>query len=256
MMKFKNKYKPAYLFGPFIGELSWEFYRFAPYAIRLKRRQPDIKLIVFTRDSRFDLYGRYADILVPLRIPGDEKKKKECFRLQGFLNRDYQKLAKHFRSKYKKQYEIIKHFYPDTSLWRYRVKWQLPRSKMDYSFLPRKMNERIAKLLVNPHDILVEYDDIEYNDDKYVKVSELVDKITDMIDGYTCTILGVLIEAIKLCDVVVGSLDSKLAHLALLMKTPVITFDNNISNDKLKLMNPFSTKVVLSNSIEEGLSMI
>jgi len=54
----------AYLFGPFFGELSWEYFRFAPYAIYLKKISPDIKMIVFTRPSRFDLYGQYADILV------------------------------------------------------------------------------------------------------------------------------------------------------------------------------------------------
>ena len=67
--KLKNQKNPkAVLFGPFLGELSWEFYRFAPYAIYLKKRNPDIKLIVLTRKERFDLYGKHADILIPLRI--------------------------------------------------------------------------------------------------------------------------------------------------------------------------------------------
>jgi len=60
----KPKKPKAFLFGPFLGELSWEFYRFAPYAIYLKKHNPDVNIIVLTRKERFDLYGIYADIII------------------------------------------------------------------------------------------------------------------------------------------------------------------------------------------------
>ena len=50
-----NNKDSAILFGPFSGELSWEFYRFAPYLIYLKRINPDIKTIVYSRAQRIDL---------------------------------------------------------------------------------------------------------------------------------------------------------------------------------------------------------
>ena len=77
----------AVLFGPFVGELYWEAGRFAPmlpYYREQYKNKKNVKFIVLTREDRFDLYGKYADILVPLRVPGDEEKKTpECFRLKG-----------------------------------------------------------------------------------------------------------------------------------------------------------------------------
>ncbi len=73
----------AYLAGPFVGELIWEFFRFAPYIIHLKKAIPKTKIIVFTRSSRFDLYGQYVDILVPLNIPDNLPKKQTCFTIEG-----------------------------------------------------------------------------------------------------------------------------------------------------------------------------
>ena len=72
--------KSAYLIGPFIGELLWEFYRFAPYVIYLKKKNPKAEFVIFTREERFDLYGRYGSVLVPLRIQNDhDLKNAELF---------------------------------------------------------------------------------------------------------------------------------------------------------------------------------
>ena len=67
-MKRRMMKKSIALFGPFIGSLSWEFYRFAPLMIFLKRLYPDKKIAVLTRPERFDLYGQYADYLIPLKF--------------------------------------------------------------------------------------------------------------------------------------------------------------------------------------------
>jgi hypothetical protein len=77
----------AILCGPFFGELWWEIFRFAPYVLWKKvkyYKDQDVKLIIFTRPERFDIYGQYASILVPLRINGDnEILHQECYRLKG-----------------------------------------------------------------------------------------------------------------------------------------------------------------------------
>ena len=80
----------AFLFGPFVGELCWEFFRFAPYAIHLKKNNPNSRLIVLTRPSRFDLYGQYADILVPLRLKNDSHSKgRKAFKLTDYKEENY-----------------------------------------------------------------------------------------------------------------------------------------------------------------------
>ena len=111
-----DKKQNAILMGPFVGELYWECGRFAPMLPKLKKiyKNKDIDYIVLTREERFDLYGKYADILVPLRIPGDYKERiPECFRLKGLKLPGYEELAQQFKNKYKNRYKIIKHVYPN-----------------------------------------------------------------------------------------------------------------------------------------------
>jgi hypothetical protein len=94
--------KKAYLFGPFFGEASWEYFRFAPYAIHLKKRNPKISFIVFTRPSRFDFYGQYADILIPLKIEKDNLYTQAAFKLVGFDIALADKIRDAFKIQYKK----------------------------------------------------------------------------------------------------------------------------------------------------------
>ena len=108
----KSKMLDAYLVGPFVGELIWEFFRFAPYIIHLKKNRPKTKIIVFTRDSRFDLYGQYADILVPLNIPNDLPEKHSYFTIQGLDSDKYVHISVlniHFRELYQYQLPILVH---------------------------------------------------------------------------------------------------------------------------------------------------
>jgi hypothetical protein len=136
----------AVLFGPFVGELYWEAGRFAPMLpfTRKKYKKQNIKYIVLTREERFDLYGKNADILVPLRIKGDyEKLKPNCFKLNG-LKTEYKKIAEKFRMKYEQKYHIIEHIYPDTSKSQFLNKNQYPRKNMIFEFKPRDENYRIV----------------------------------------------------------------------------------------------------------------
>lgn len=247
--------KPAYLFGPFVGELSWEFYRFAPYAIYMKKEHPQIPLIVFTRQSRFDLYGEYADVLVPLRIPNDVNLKRECYTLESLLTKDYNRIARAFASQYKKKYQIIQHFYPDIGTWRYRLKWQFPRRLMDYDFRPRDKNRRIAKTVIKHNNIIID-SCIEVGNERpkeCVTAFDLYAKITNLINNYDTTSLGVLIECIKICRAVVGNVESELSHLALLLKKPLICINNKMSIDNINLLNPFETPIIYEESILRGI---
>ncbi len=134
----------AILFGPFVGELYWECGRFAPmlsYYKFKKYKDINIKFIVFTREERFDLYGTYADILVPLRIKGDYKNKQpNCFILDGFKRADYSALANKFNTKYNKQYNIIDHIYPNIAKAAFENKNQYNKKNMIFQYQPRHKN--------------------------------------------------------------------------------------------------------------------
>jgi len=139
--------KNVVLMGPFVGEFYWEAGRFAPLLPAMRSREykhRDVKYIIFTREERFDLYGKYADILVPLRIEGDYvKKMPECFRLIGFGKTPVEELAKKFKSKYNGDYNILRHIYPDVLKGRFVNKNQFSRHNMVYKFNPRDDNYKL-----------------------------------------------------------------------------------------------------------------
>ena len=142
----------AILVGPCIGELYWELARFAPHALYLKKKDRNIKLIVLTREDRFDIYGSYAHILVPLRIDGDGSKyKPDCFRLLNFPFEEYKRIVKKFSKKYSKRFQITKHIYPKIERRMFLRREQFPRGEMLYKFSPRKDNRDLVEKYI-PQD--------------------------------------------------------------------------------------------------------
>ena len=134
----------AVLMGPFVGEFYWEAGRFAPMLPAMRAREykgRDVKFVVFTRPDRFDLYGKFADILIPLRIEGDyQNRMPECFRLIGFGKPEVERLAKKFKSKYNGNYKILNHIYPDVQKGKFVNKNQFPRKRMLFNYSPREEN--------------------------------------------------------------------------------------------------------------------
>jgi hypothetical protein len=134
----------AVLMGPFVGEFYWEAGRFAPmlpHMIHKQYKGKRVKYIILTREDRFDLYGKYADILLPLNIEGDyDKKRPDCFRLIGLKPDQYKKIAMKFLNRYKEKYKIIKHVYPQVTRPAHTNKNQFHRSQMEYNYKPRQEN--------------------------------------------------------------------------------------------------------------------
>ena len=251
----------AILFGPFVGELYWEAGRFAsilPYYKFDKYKNEDIKYIILTREDRFDLYGQYADIYVPLRIEGDyENKQPNCFRLDGFKISHYINIANQFRNKYNKSYKIIEHIYPDISKKEFVNKNQFPIDQMKFQYKPRKDNYKLIKKFISmdkPIIILApryrkgfkrnwnkwpEFYDILASDKKLMnrfnfvitgKVGEYIpDKKNRFYDmnkielSTNSSLVGILIGLLEYSCFVFGS-QSAIPNIALLFKKEVLEF--------------------------------
>ena len=252
--------KYAFLFGPFIGSLGWEMYRFAPYAIYLKKKEPDVNLIVLTRPERFDLYGQYADVLVPLRIKGEENYQQKCFKIYEFPQRTYDSIKISFLDNYKDRYKIKDMFCPDIRNYKFRVKWQFPRSEMDYDFKPRLSNNKIVNNMKRT-STFVDLSWLKEQNSKEVVLKSLINSKIDFTDyenlevelDKNSSLLGYVIEIIKRARVTVGNLNSPISHLSVLLKTKLLSLDDDMTRDDVHLLNPLNTEVIQYNGVLERL---
>ena len=131
----------AILVGPFVGEFFWEFFRFVPHIIYNKNtKHKDTKIIVLTREDRFDLYGLYADILVPMRIENDEKYNQNSYRLDGYSSNEYNEMIDLFKSTFANDFDIIEVIRPDISKGMFARKDQYKPNQMIYDYRPRPSN--------------------------------------------------------------------------------------------------------------------
>lgn len=143
-----------------IGEFYWECARFASYLIWKRKiqykNQQDINFIVLTREDRFDLYGQYVDILVPLKIDGDNTTyNQNGYRLDNFPTNKYNELINNFRSYFEKDYEIIEHIYPDISKAQFCNRQQYKKEEMLFDFLPRISNSQLIHSAVDYDSLVV-----------------------------------------------------------------------------------------------------
>jgi hypothetical protein len=245
--------KKAFLFGPFFGELSWEYFRFAPYAIHLKKNNPKTRLIVYTRSSRFDLYGKYSDILVPLNIPKDEIYKQNSFKLCRFNKDISEKMKKFFHMTYEKKFDV-EHYCPDFSSFRYNLKWQFPRRDMDYDFNPRNNHSNLIQNLIPVEKFVIVDEGYKFSSSKYyvIRVEKFMRTIMEYVDNRTVTYMGCLIELIKKSTFTVSDLNSDTGRLSLLLKKPLIYPRRKLDYDSISLLNPYKTPIIDCDTALEG----
>ena len=254
--------KNGFLFGPFIGSLEWELYRFAPYTIYLKKRTPNIKLVIFTRPSRFDLYGQYADVLVPLNIVGDDESKQDCFKSESFSLSNYKEAVRKFQKSCRKKYIVKKHFYPDIEGFRYKLKWQFPRYQMSYDFQPRRGNTNLVDQMFSKPTVFVDLSWLESSKKRevledlsgydFINYEDFKEKVTPQLDNKT-SVLGCVITLLKRSKLTMGNLNSPISHLSILLSTPLVSLSDYLSEDAIGLLNPLKTKVVQCDNVLEGL---
>jgi hypothetical protein len=90
-INFNSIYKSnSILFGPFVGELGWELFRWSGFIRWLKNKYPTKEIIVLTRKGREDLYYNIANKIYSFSIEGDYKKyQPNMYRLDKFSEREY-----------------------------------------------------------------------------------------------------------------------------------------------------------------------
>jgi len=247
----------ASLYGPFVGDLFYEMFVFAPHVIFKKLLDPEKFVIVYTRPSRFDLYGTYANIFVPFKV--EERYMADHYKLKILSHERYQKHITIFHSSYLKKYEIEEHLYPDISSWRYNIKWQFPRDEVSYLFSPRKQNLiEVEKYLNGLENFIVV--DLEKNlkDEpqtyNYIYIKDftkhfLIEKHFDI------SMIGLLIELMRKSEFVVGNLSSTYSRLALLLNKPLISINEKLSVDAISLINPMNTPVINCFDISKGVEI-
>lgn len=248
----------AILLGPCVGELYWELARFAPMLPYMKAKQykdKDITYVILTREDRFDIYGKFADILVPLRIKGDgDKYLPDCFKLQGFPFKEVEKLARKFKAKYEERFRVITHVYPDLPGHKWQQKNQFPQSLMKFKFKPRGDNlSLVEEHIPNSKPLIVLAPRFRNGFRRnwphwqkfYDKVwdSELKSKYTFVICGkpseyvpdkegrfydinkipfsINASLIGLTIEVLKRASLTVGS-QSAIPNISLLLKVPAL----------------------------------
>lgn len=190
----------AILFGPFIGEMYWEAARFAPMIPHMKKntkvKHKDTKYIVLTREDRFDLYGKYVDILVPLRIPGDYTKlRPDCFRLWALKGEVYNKIIDSFVKKYEKKFLIVQQIRPSLAKKQFTNKNQFPQKQMIFDYKPRKENYKlIDENIPNDKPIVLLAPrfrkGFKRNWGKWPEFYDLLYKNKELMDNFTFVICG------------------------------------------------------------------
>jgi hypothetical protein len=267
----------AHIFGPCVGELYWEIYRFAGHAIWYKKHYPNIKLLVHTRPDRYDIYGRHADAFLPLVIHNDDIRMRDCFRVSNMGLVEYAKLIDHGYEYFRENYEIVNHYYPDIKT--YTARWQFPRDKMLYDFKPRfAIYKAILPYLDGRPVIAITpryqqqerkrnwffweafYDKILHDGDfdnyqfiicgtaaeSVVTVHEDMLNLCDIPTNEDVSLIGLTIAVLQKAVLTVGS-QSAIPNLSLLLGTPVLAWGHQKERHAVRL-NPFKTPITFIKS--------
>jgi len=246
------------LVGPFVGELYWEFFRFAPYVFKQNPR--NYPLVVLTRPDRYDIYGERAIKFIPLGIKGDSINRfGECFKMIGLDIEDYDKISKNFYEQMSLKYKIVNHFVPPFKKPQYLDKDYYPLEDRLFEYKTRSDNiSLVNNFLKNNNKPIVIlapryrknfkrnwpywqelYDKIcetKWNEkiefvicgkkDEYIPDEK--DRFKDINQIYqnnNSSLFGLMLEIIKKSKLTIGS-QSAIPNISLLHKVPVIEWGN------------------------------
>lgn len=289
----KSKHN-AILIGPVMGELYWEFGRFAPYIIgkKLHDLYKNVKFIIMTRMDRVDIYGTYADLIVPLELHGDNKRYiQDCFKLTGYPENEYDRIINSFHLQFMEDYNIVEAIRPNVLVNNFADRQQFVNIKnkgfISYDYSPRSSNKLLLdKILKNDNrPIIVVAPRFRYGigrnwnswDDFYDRINidsmlknynfiicgkspdYIPDRkkrfldINDFVDTETSHI-GLTIEVIKRAILTIGS-QSAIPNISLLLKTPVMEWGHQ---RKIHMVdnNPFKVPIRFIDDIEYNIDHV
>jgi len=247
--------KRAVLMGPFVGEFYWEAGRFAPmlpHMILNQYKGQDITYIILTRQDRFDLYGKFADILIPLHVNGDySNRKPECFRLIGLRPDEYNNIASKFKAQYAERFKIIKHIYPDVRKPAFVNKNQFHKNQMHYLFKPRQENyDLVNEYLPNNGKHLVVLasrfrEGFKRNWNKWDEFYNLLVKQTDLMTDFNFIICGKKGEYVPdkrarffdMNEIKLGDKSSLVGLLLVILEKAFFTFGSQSAIPNLSLLH-------------------
>lgn len=247
-----------YLFGPFIGETKFELNYFVGHAIYLEKQNVENKIIVLTRRANFDLYGKYATTLLPL--PLDDELEPKAFGCKNIRANVFDEIVRRFRLKFEDRIKIHEHYYPRLSTHLRDLKWYYPRNEIDFNFKPRSKNMVIAgKMASDCKNIIlsdVHNTILSYNQYDIFPVYNFFNSVDYLKTTDDASVLGTLIEFMKLTTYVLADVDSIVGRLAMLMQKPLITRRESLDARDLNPINPYKSIVIGCKNFTEGVNYL
>jgi hypothetical protein len=247
------------LFGPFVGSMIWELKYFVPHLIYLKRNRPDKKFIILTRKERFDFYGKYVDILVPLNL---SDKGSIGFKNEKLSLSEYRQLIIRYNLLYSRKYNIENHIYPRLDFGKEFFRWQIAsKYEMNYYFLPRKNNLKLVNSFLDgkKYDRIVDLTWVEnYSENCFIFNNFDFEKfhnflfLDDAINWYLkinktntdTTLFGFLIYLMKTIGCISGNLKSIYTQMGMIIPNVEIELLNNgVNQEKMLNYNILNKKI-------------
>lgn len=244
------------IFGPFVGELSWELFRWSGFIKWFSKKYPDIRILISTMNDRIDLYNDIFKEIDTFEIEGD-RKSGYTSNISSFT---YNKILEPLKDRYKSLY-----LFEPIQFGTNRNVFDL--ECMDHTYSPRKANSDLLEsvILNNKDKIPIVLTSSQYNEsspaiwgdhnwkllmellnnsNEYIvfnsgfselyykppiKFKNIVD--LDFYDNYAFNTskIGFLIEAIKKSTITVG-LQTNVMMLSNLLKVPTIFWGYNVKH--------------------------
>ena len=242
-----------YLFGPFIGETTYELNYFVGHAIYLRKQNPKNKIIVLTREEHFDLYGKYATTFLKLPLSKDLIPHK--FGCDNIMPTLFDETVRKFEIKYRNKKRISKHFYPQPNSNLKDIRWYYHRDQIDFDFKPRDENKMLINdMTINYKKIILSRFDnkIKKYDGFHIFPSYFLFEL-DLNNSKDITALGLIIEMIRKSEYVYADIDDIVGRLAMLMRKPLITKRDVLDVKYLSPINPYESIVIGCTNLEDGI---
>ena len=267
--------------GPCYGELFWEFFRFAPYIFAIKRDNPELGLVVHTREERYDIYGEWADAFIPLQLPKIDNMFPDCFRLTNLPPFEKIQIEMNALRQLTPKYDIIYCTRPDISDKEFCNKDQFPMQLRLFDYKVRKENIKLVDKMLDPNKPIIvlaprfrkgfkrnwpywnEFYDMIFFDKSLERFQFVVcgrteemyaDPLKRFIDindfDYppNTSLIGVTMEILKRAKLTIGS-QSAIPNISLIMGTPVLQWGNQ-KDLHTKTYNIYKTQVEFIEDME------